>query len=256
MLFDSHAHYDDERFDEDRDELLSSMMENNVGGIVNSCSELSDMERIVPLIEKYPFMYATVGIHPHSADKLTDGSLEEIKRYLRHPKIKAIGEIGLDYYYDLSPREVQKKAFAAQAELAKELDVPIVIHDRDAHKDTMDILRGIDIRDCGGEFHCYAGGVEMAREILDWGMYIAFGGSLTFKNARRPAEVAAYVPLDMMLIETDSPYLTPTPYRGKRNSSLYIHLVAERIAQIKGIEVEEVERVTFENAKKCFNIGE
>lgn len=256
MLFDSHAHYDDEKFDDDRHSLLESMQENNVGGIVNSCSELSDMERIIPLIEKYPFMYATVGIHPHSADTLDDEALERIKAYLEHPKVKAIGEIGLDYYYDFSPRKVQQEAFARQAELAKELKVPIVIHDRDAHKDTMDILRSVDVRDSGGEFHCYAGGVEMAREILGWGMYIAFGGSLTFKNARRPAEVAAYVPLDMMLIETDSPYLTPTPYRGRRNSSLYIHLVAEKIAEIKGIPVEEVERATFENAKKCFNIGE
>lgn len=254
MLFDSHAHYDDERFDDDREDILDIMKENNVGGIINSCAELADMEKIIPLVEKYDFMYATVGIHPHSADTLTDEALVEIENYLKHPKVKAVGEIGLDYFYDFSPKEVQKEAFRRQAELAKALKVPIAIHDRDAHKDTMDILRECGARDIGGEFHCYAGSVEMAREILDWGMYIAFGGSLTFKKSQRPVEAAKYVPLDRILIETDCPYLTPEPYRGKRNSSLYVHFVAEKLAEIKGVEVEEIIRITEENAKKCFRI--
>lgn len=254
MLFDSHAHYTDEKFKGDVDELLSSMQKNNVGMIMNSCSELAEIPDIFALCEKYPFIYASVGIHPHEVGKLTESDMDRLKEYAKNPKAKAIGEIGLDYYYDFSPRDVQQKWFAQQVEVARELKMPVIIHDRDAHKDCMDILRDHNVRDIGGVFHCYAGSVEMSKEILDWGMYIAFGGSLTFKKSVRPVEVAKYVPLDRILIETDSPYLTPEPYRGKRNSSLYIHYVAEKLADIKCISVEEVEKATFENAKKCFNI--
>ncbi|MCH5211122.1 MAG: TatD family hydrolase [Oscillospiraceae bacterium] len=254
MLFDSHAHYNDERFKDDLDEVLSAMPENNVGLILNSCSELSEVPDILKICEKYPFVYASAGVHPHEVENLTEPDMDTLIQYAANPKIKAIGEIGLDYYYDFSPRDVQKKWFARQVEVAKELKMPIIIHDRDAHKDCMDILRDADIRDIGGVFHCYAGSVEMAKEILDWGMYIAFGGSLTFKKSVRPVEVAKYVPLDMIVIETDCPYLTPEPHRGKRNSSLYIHYVAEKLAEIKGVSVEEIENATFENAKKCFNI--
>jgi TatD DNase family protein len=255
MLFDSHAHYNDERFNEDRDEVLSSMTANNVGMIMNSCSELSEVEDILKICEKYPFVYASVGIHPHEVEKLTETDMDTLKEYAKNPKVKAIGEIGLDYYYDFSPRDIQKKWFARQVDIARELKMPVIIHDRDAHKDCMDILRGHSIEEVGGVFHCYAGSVEMAREILDWGMYIAFGGSLTFKKSVRPVEVAKYVPLDRIVIETDCPYLTPEPHRGKRNSSLYIHYVAEKLAQIKGISVEEVENATLANAKECFNIN-
>lgn len=254
MLFDSHAHYNDERFSEDVHKLLSQMPENNVGLILNSCSEIAEIPYILELCEKYPFMYASIGVHPHEAEGLCENDMDILKEYSKHPKVKAIGEIGLDYFYDFSPRDVQQKWFARQVDLAKELKMPIVIHDRDAHKDTMDILRDHDILDIGGVFHCYAGSVEMAKEILDWGMYIAFGGSLTFKKSVRPKEVAQYVPLDRIVIETDCPYLTPEPHRGKRNSSLYIHYVAEKIAEIKNISVEEVENATFENAKKLFGI--
>ncbi|MCD8180739.1 MAG: TatD family hydrolase [Firmicutes bacterium] len=254
MLFDSHAHYNDERFKDDVDEVLSSMRENNVGMIMNSCSSLDEVPDILAICGKYPFVYASVGIHPHEAENLTENDMTTLKEYAKNPKVKAIGEIGLDYYYDFSPRDLQKKWFARQVDVAKELKMPVIIHDRDAHKDCMDILRAHDIRSVGGVFHCYAGSAEMAREILDWGMYIAFGGSLTFKKSVRPAEVAKYVPLDRIVIETDSPYLTPEPHRGKRNSSLYIHYVAEKLAQIKGISVEEVENATFENAKRCFGI--
>ncbi len=254
MFFDSHAHYNDERFEADRDALLSQMQENHVSYIMNACSDLREMQNILPLTERYPFIYAAVGVHPHEAAHMRQADLEELKKYAALPKVKAIGEIGLDYYYDFSPRDVQKKWFAAQVEAAKELDMPVIIHDRDAHQDTMDILRAHGVRDVGGVFHCYAGSVEMAREVLDWGMYIAFGGSLTFKKAVRPAEVAAYVPLDRILIETDCPYLTPEPHRGKRNSSLYIHYVAEKLAEIKGVSVEKIAAQTCENAKKCFRI--
>lgn len=187
---------------------------------------------------------------------MTEKDMDSLIEYSKQPFVKAIGEIGLDYYYDFSPRETQQKWFARQVDIARELNMPVVIHDRDAHKDTMDILRTHNIKEIGGVFHCYAGSVEMAREILDWGMYIAFGGTLTFKKSVRPVEVAKYVPLDRIVIETDSPYLTPEPNRGKRNSSLYIHYVAEKLAEIKGLSVDEIEQATFENAKKCFNIGD
>ena len=254
MLFDSHAHYNDEKFDADRYELLSQMPEHNVGLIMNSCSSLDEVPDILDLCERFPFVYASAGVHPHEVENLKDSDMEKLKEYLKLPKIKAIGEIGLDYYYDFSPRDLQKKWFARQVDIAVELNMPVIIHDRDAHKDCMDILREHNIKDAGGVFHCYAGSVEMAREILDWGMYIAFGGSLTFKNAARPVENAKYVPLDRILIETDCPYLTPVPHRGKRNSSLYIHYVAEKLAEIKGISVEEIENATYENAKRCFGI--
>ncbi len=254
MLFDSHAHYNDEKFKDDVDELLLSMPENNVGLILNSCSDTSEIPDILKLCEKYPFIYASIGVHPHEVQHLTETDMDVLKEYSKHPKVKAIGEIGLDYFYDFSPRDLQKKWFARQVELAKELKLPVVIHDRDAHKDSMDILREHNISEVGGVFHCYAGSVEMAREILDWGMYIAFGGSLTFKKSVKPKEVAAYVPLDRIVIETDCPYLTPEPHRGKRNSSLYIHYVAEMLAQIKGVSVETIENATFENAKKLFKI--
>lgn len=256
MLFDSHAHYNDERFNDDRDEILSSMSENNVGLILNSCSSLDEIDDIFAICKKYPFVYASVGIHPHEAENVTEKDMDRLIEYSKQPFVKAIGEIGLDYYYDFSPRETQQKWFTRQVDIARELNMPVVIHDRDAHKDTMDILRTHNVKEIGGVFHCYAGSVEMAREILDWGMYIAFGGTLTFKKSVRPVEVAKYVPLDRIVIETDSPYLTPEPNRGKRNSSLYIHYVAEKLAEIKGLSVDEVEQATFENAKKCFNIGD
>lgn len=254
MLFDTHAHYDDKQFDEDRDRLLSSMQENNVGLIVNSCAALSDIPKITDIIEKYPFVYATVGVHPSDCGDLKESDLDIIKNASMHEKVKAIGEIGLDYYYDNVPKDVQKKWFEAQAQLAKQVNMPVVIHDRDAHKDSLDILRAVDIRQSGGVFHCYSGSAQMAREVLDMGMYIAFGGVLTFKNAVKSIEAAQYVPLDRIVIETDSPYLAPTPNRGKRNSSLYIHLVAEKLAEIKGVSIEEIERITTENGKKLFNI--
>lgn len=256
MLFDTHAHYDDERFNEDAELLLSSMQENNVGKIINSCSEISDIPRIFELCRKFPFLYATVGVHPHAVENLKEEDMKILADFSKEDFVVAIGEIGLDYYYDFSPRDKQKEWFARQINLAKELNLPVVIHDRDAHQDCMDILRAEGVRDVGGVFHCYAGSVEMSKEILDWGMYIAFGGSLTFKKAARPVEVAKSVPLDRIVIETDSPYLTPEPFRGKKNSSLYVHLVAEKIAEIRGMAVEEIEEITYENAKRCFRIEE
>ena len=254
MLFDSHAHYNDSRFDDDRSAVLAKMQENNVGLIMNSCSSLDEVPEIFEICEKFPFVYASVGIHPHEVENVTESDMDALKEYAKNPKVKAIGEIGLDYYYDFSPRDIQKKWFARQVEVAKELKMPVIIHDRDAHKDCMDILRDHGVSEVGGVFHCYAGSVEMAKEILDWGMYIAFGGSLTFKNSVRPVEVAKYVPLDRIVIETDCPYLTPVPHRGKRNSSLYIHYVAEKLAEIRGMSAKEIEDITYENAKRCFGM--
>ena len=254
MLFDTHAHYNDEKFAGDRDAVLSSMAENGIGLIMNACSDTSELPDIIGLCEKYSFIYGSAGVHPHEAEKMTENDFELIRKAAAHKKIKAIGEIGLDYFYDFSDREIQKKRFAEQVELAKELGLPVIIHDRDAHKDTMDILRACGVSGCGGVFHCYAGSTETAREILDWGMYIAFGGSLTFKKSVRPREVAAYVPLDRIVTETDAPYLAPEPQRGRRNDSRYMHFVAAELARIKGVDFETIENATFENGRRLFGI--
>ncbi len=254
MLFDSHAHYNDSKFEDDRFEILDMMQENNVGYIMNISDSMRSVKKVLEIAEKYSFVYASVGVHPEETANLTQSDIETLAEYAKHPKVKAIGEIGLDYYYDDVEKSVQKKWFAEQIELAKRVNLPVVIHDRDAHGDCMDILRAHNVSSVGGIFHCYSGSVEMAKEILDWGMYIAFGGTVTFKNAKKVQEVAKHVPIDRIVIETDCPYLAPEPNRGKRNSSLYIHYVAERLAQIKGISVKEVENITFKNAKKCYKI--
>ena len=252
MLFDSHAHYNDSRFLEDVDEILLSMQGNNVSYIMNACSSIDEIPYFLELAEKYDFLYASVGVHPHDVENMTDKDIEILANYAKHPKVKAIGEIGLDYYYDNSPRDLQKKWFACQIELAQRLDMPIIIHDRDAHRDCLDILN--QYRGVKGVFHCYSGSAEMLSEVLDLVLYVAFGGSVTFKKSQRPVEAAKAAPLDKILIETDCPYLTPEPFRGKRNSSLYVHLVAEKLAEIKNISISEIEKVTLENAKKCFMI--
>lgn len=256
MLFDSHAHYDDSRFDIDRFAVLDKMPENNIGLIMNACAAMSDIDQILEMCNRYDFMYGAVGVHPSDCSELTEKDMERLKRESAHNKIKAIGEIGLDYYYDDVPRDVQKKWFARQIELAKEVNLPIIIHDRDAHQDTVDIMRGFGAKAVGGVLHCFSGSCDIARDVMDMGFYIAFGGTLTFKNARRAVEAAEYVPIDRILIETDSPYLAPVPERGNRNDSTLVKYVAQRLAEIKGLEVSEVERITFENAKKCFKIGE
>ena len=256
MLFDSHAHYDDSRFNEDRFLVIDSMKDNNVGGIMNACAALSDIPLILEMADKYPFMYASVGVHPSDVEELSEDKIEIIKNAARHEKVKAIGEIGLDYYYDDVPRDIQKKWFIRQIELAKELNLPIIVHDRESHQDTVDILKSTNAQTVGGVLHCFSGSREMAKEILGLGFYIAFGGTLTFKNARRAVEVAEYVPLDRILIETDSPYLAPVPERGKRNDSRLIKYVAEKLAEIKGLTTKEIEEITFNNAKKCFRIGD
>ena len=254
MLFDSHAHYDDSRFDADRFAMLDKMQENNVGLIMNACASMSDIPLIKEMCSRYDFIYGSVGVHPSDCGNMTFDDIMTLRSECRDSKIKAIGEIGLDYYYDDVPREIQKKWFINQIELAKEEKLPIIVHDRDAHSDTLEIMKSFHAEECGGVLHCFSGSCEMAKGILDLGFYVAFGGVLTFNNAKKAVEAANYIPLDRLLIETDSPYLAPVPYRGERNSSLYIHCVAEKLAQIKNVTVEEVERITFENAKKCFSI--
>jgi TatD DNase family protein len=264
MIFDTHAHYNDEQFDSDRYSLLSSMPENGVGLIMNACSKLDEMPLILEMCERFPFMYAAVGIHPEEvltladdAVDFTNNSLDKIREYAKHPKIKAIGEIGLDYYWTTDTKHAQQEALADQVDIARELKLPVIIHDREAHGDCIRILKEHKAYECGGVFHCYSGSAEMVREITDeLNMYIAFGGALTFKNAKKPVSAAAAVPLDRLLIETDCPYMAPVPYRGKRNSSLYLPEVIKKLAEIKGVTPEEIEKITEENGRRLFGISE
>lgn len=256
MIFDSHAHYDDEMFDEDREELLSHMRENGVGYIVNMGADLDGVRDSVSLSERFPYVYAAVGIHPDCVGDLDEERLAWMKELCRRPKTVAVGEIGLDYHWDKEPRQVQKEWFVRQLALAREVGLPVVIHSREAAKDTFDILKAEHAGDAGGVIHCYSGSRDMARDYLNMGYYIGVGGVVTFKNARVLKEVVEYVPLSSILVETDCPYLAPTPHRGKRNSSLYLPYVIQAIGEIKGISPEEVERVTFENAKRMYRIQE
>ena len=230
-LFDTHAHYDDERFDDDRSELLTSLKDKKIKYVLNAGTNYETSRFSINLANEYEFVFAACGIHPHEA---TDDikKIEEIKSLiLSSIGVKSVGEIGLDYYYDTNPRDVQKLCFNRQIELANELDLPIIIHDRDAHSDTMDIIK--NHKGTRGVFHSFQGSVEMVKEVLKLGYYISFGGICTFKNARKSIEVIKYAPLDRILIETDSPYLTPVPHRGKRNDSSYVIHVAQKVAEIK-----------------------
>ena len=255
MLFDTHAHYDDERFDEDRDALLSSMPDNNVGLILNPGCDVETSRKAVRYAQTYLFVYAAVGLHPENIDENWKSDLAVIKELAEtESRVRAIGEIGLDYYWekDERARARQQVVFAHQMELARELDKPVIIHDRDAHADSLEIAR----RYAGtrGVFHCFAGSVEMARELLKLGYYLSFTGVITFKNARRAVEVIREAPIDRLMVETDAPYMAPEPFRGRRNSSLYVYRMAETIAEIKGMDVGEVERLTTENGKRLFGI--
>lgn len=251
QLFDTHAHYDDSRFDSDRDALLSAMPENGVGLILNPGCDLESSKKAVEYAEKYPFMYAAVGYHPSD---IQDGvQLEQLEALAQSSnKVRAIGEIGLDYYWEKDPgrRRRQQEAFHAQMRMAKRLNLPVIIHDREAHLDTLTVVeQHPDVR---GVFHCYSGSAEMAKQLLKLGYYLSFTGVITYKNARKACEVIEMMPLDRIMIETDTPYLTPEPFRGKRNSSLYVYRVAEQIAALRGLETEEVVRLTTENGKRLF----
>jgi TatD DNase family protein len=253
MIFDSHAHYDDEAFNEDREEVIQGLKNKGVIGVLNCGASIEGARMSVELSNKYDFIYSAVGIHPEHADMVNDKVIDELRNLARNPKVRAIGEIGLDYYYEENPsREVQKLAFKLQMNLAKELKMPVVIHDRDAHKDTLDILK--EFPEVIGVVHCFSGSVEFAKECLKLGYYIGFTGVITFKNAKKVIEVAEVVPMDRILVETDCPYMAPTPHRGKRNQSDYIKYIIEKISEIKGKTIEEVEELTVFNIKELLKI--
>ena len=253
MLFDTHAHYDDESFDADRDAVLTALPEQGVGLILNPGCDVESSRKAVRYAAAYPHVYAAVGIHPENCGGCTAGDLDAIRALAQQPKTVAIGEIGLDYYWaENPPRDFQQQVLRQQLALARELALPVIIHDREAHADTLAIVR--EFPGVTGVFHCVSGSPEMARELLKMGWYLGFDGPVTYKNARRAPEVAAVTPLDRMLIETDSPYMTPVPYRGRRNDSGYVHLVAEKLAEWKGVTPEEMARVTTENGKRLFRI--
>lgn len=254
MIFETHAHYDDDQFDEDRVELLNSLYENGIEKVVNIGVDVDNSKRIIELATEYDFMYVAVGVHPNEGGKLTDSDIEELKTLTSNDKVVAIGEIGLDYYYPEPPKDIQKRWFEAQIELAKDVHLPMVIHSREAAKDTVDIMKATHAKEAGGVVHCYSYTKEFAREFLDMDFYFGVGGVVTFKNAKKLKEAVEYIPMDKILLETDSPYLAPDPYRGKRNSSLYIPYIAQAIADIKHISVEEVIDITCENAKKMYKV--
>ena len=254
MLFDTHAHMDDRAFDADRQALLTSLPEAGIGLLMNPGCSLESSRNAVKLAEKYPWMYAAVGSHPDAADEVNDTVLAEYKKLCKlHPeKIKAIGEIGLDYHYEDIPRELQKKAFIAQMELARELDLPVIVHEREAHEDGLAIVKAFpEVR---GVFHCFSGSAELARQLVDLGWYIGFTGVLTFKNARRAIEAAQAIPLERIVIETDCPYMSPEPFRGRRNDPGKVYRMAEKLAEIRGIPVEDARAITFENGKRLYRI--
>ena len=254
MIFDTHAHYDDDAFDEDRDELLSGMTAKNVEYIVNVGASIESSKRSIALAEKYPFIYAAVGVHPDEVGELNEEKFNRLREWTKHEKAKAVGEIGLDYYWDKEQHDLQKHWFMRQMELAHEVNLPIIVHSREAAKDTLDMIIAAKPLDLSGIIHCYSYSVEQAREYLNMGYYIGIGGVLTFKNAKKLKEVAEYAPLSRIVLETDCPYLAPVPYRGKRNDSSKLSYVVEELAAIKQMPVEEVIRITNENGKKLYHI--
>ena len=249
-IFDAHAHYDDKWFYEDRSELLASLPQNGVSYAVNAAVDLATAKTAIKFAETYPHIYACAGIHPENLEGLPDDYLTQLTELLDHPKVVALGEIGLDYHWDI-PKDAQHRVFEEQLQLAKELDVPVVIHGREAHADVMEKLRRYRPK---GLMHCYSGSVEMLKEVMKLGLSISLGGTVTYKNARVPVEVAAAVPLDRLLLETDAPYLSPVPFRGKRNDSTRIAYTAEKIAAIRGMDAQELIDITTENAKHLYGI--
>ena len=253
MLFDTHAHMDDQAFDTDRYELIASLPGQGVGLVMNPGCSLSSSRNADTLSRQFNFVYAAVGSHPDAADEVNDEVLEEYRKLCKlNPKIKAIGEIGLDYHYEDIPRELQLKAFRAQMALAAELDLPVIVHEREAHADGMAVVD--EFPTVKGVFHCYSGSAEMARELVKRGWYIGFTGVLTFKNAKKAVEVASQIPIDRLVLETDCPYMAPEPFRGKRNHPGYLYRMAEKLAEIRGLTVEEIHRITTENGKRLYRM--
>lgn len=256
MIFDTHAHYDDEAFDEDREALLNRMQAGGIGRIVNIGANMRTSEMTVELTKQYDFIYGAVGVHPNDVGEMKEEDLQRLCQWAGLERIVAIGEIGLDYHYDEPERAIQFQWFEAQMELAKQVQLPIVVHSRDAAKDTIDLMKACHAEEIGGVVHCYSYTKELAREFLNMDYYFGVGGVLTFPNAKKLKEAVAYIPLEKIVLETDCPYLAPVPNRGKRNSSLNLPYVAEVLAEIKGLPVEEIEAVTFENGKRLYRMRE
>ena len=248
MIFDTHAHYDDDAFQADREELLDSLKTAGIGTVVNVGASIASTKTTLALAERYPFVYAAVGVHPSETAELDEERMRWLEEMCACPKVAAVGEIGLDYHWDEPDRETQKRWFREQIRLARRAKLPVIVHSRDAAKDTMDIIKEENAAEAGGVIHCFSYGVEIAREYLDMGFYLGIGGVLTFKNAKKLKEVVAYMPMDRLLLETDCPYMAPTPHRGERNSSLYLPLVVKAVSEIKGIPEEDVVAVTEANA--------
>ncbi len=255
-MIDSHAHLDDRRYDGDREQMLQRAREAGVERFVTIGCDLATSRAAVELADRYPFVYATVGVHPHEVRHIQDGWYDELRGLARHPKVVAYGEIGLDYHYDHSPRDVQRARFREQARLARELGLPIVVHTREAQEDTIAVLTEERASEPGGVFHCFSGDARLAKDALALGFYLSFSGVLTFQNATMLREIAATVPMDRLLIETDCPYLTPVPHRGKRNEPAFVGFVARTLATIKSVSAEEIDRVTSENARRLFRFPE
>ena len=250
-IFDSHAHYTDKAFNDDRENMLGSLKESGICGVINCGADLESSKESQTLSREYDYMFFACGVHPEEVDGLPENYIEFLRKMAQDKKCVAIGEIGLDYYWRQDNKGLQKKVFEEQLLLAKELDLPVIIHDREAHEDTLNILKKHKPK---GVLHCFSGSVEIAKEVLKLGMYIGLGGAVTFKNAKKPVEVAEMLPLDRLLLETDCPYMAPVPMRGKRNNSAYIQYVAEKIGEIKGLDPQEITDKATENTKKLFGI--
>lgn len=255
MIFDTHAHYDDEAFNEDRDKLLLSLPENGIEAVVNVGASIQSTKNTLELMKKYSFVYGAAGVHPNETAELNEHLMDWLRHVAGKEKVVAIGEIGLDYYWNQPEPEVQKHWFVRQLDLAREVNLPVIVHSRDAAKDTLDIIKAENARDMGGVIHCFSYSVEVAREYLSMGFYLGIGGVLTFNNAKKLKEVVDYMPMDQLVLETDCPYLSPVPNRGKRNSSLNLPYVVKAVSEIKGISEEEVIAVTRENARRMYRLG-
>ena len=255
MIFETHAHYDDKAFDEDRENLLLELYQNGITTIINVSSDLASINRTLSLAEKYPYIYGAVGVHPSDSGELTEETFLELTKACQHEKVVAVGEIGLDYYWQEPEKKIQKKWFERQLLLAQEVSLPVIIHSREAAKDTLDMMRALHAEKSGGVIHCFSYSKEMAAEFLKLDYYFGIGGVVTFQNAKKLREAVAYIPIDKLLLETDSPYLAPVPNRGKRNNSGNIPYIAQEIAQIKGVSYEEIIAATRQNSERLFGVS-